>query len=71
MNDNGFWVRDNNLRNLGNYNPDWMLGLYNTFSYKGFSLGFLLDMRYGGVVKYRKLLIGVTKGMMVETVGNN
>ena len=71
MNDNGFWVRDNNLRRLGNYNPDWMLGLYNKFSYKGFNFGFLWDLRYGGVVKSRTLLIGGTSGMMVETVGEN
>ena len=71
MNDNGFWERDNNLRRLGNYNPDWALGLYNNFSYKGFNLGFLLDVRYGGVVKSRTLLIGGTSGMMVETVGEN
>ena len=50
MNDNGFYERDNNLRYLGNYNPDWMLGWYNSLSYKGFNLGFLFDLRYGGAV---------------------
>ena len=71
MNDNGFWVRDNNLRNLGNYNPDFMLGLYNNLSFKGFNLGFLLDWRQGGQIMSRTLLIGGTSGMMVETIGNN
>ncbi|MFK7925109.1 MAG: SusC/RagA family TonB-linked outer membrane protein [Bacteroidia bacterium] len=71
MNENGFYERDNNLRYLGNYNPDWMLGLYNNFSYKDFSLGFLFDLRYGGEIMSRTLLIGGTSGMMVETVGNN
>ncbi|MEL6650341.1 MAG: SusC/RagA family TonB-linked outer membrane protein [Bacteroidota bacterium] len=71
MNDNGFYERDNNLRYLGNYNPDWMLGLYNSFSYKGFNLGFLFDLRYGGMVMSRTLLIGGTSGMMVETIGDN
>lgn len=71
MNENGFWERDNNLRRLGNYNPDWTMGIYNNFSYKGFNLGFLVDVRYGGVVMSRTLLIGGTSGMMIETVGDN
>src|SRR5262249_55633474 len=28
---------------VGNYNPDWVAGLYNTFRFKGFTLGALLD----------------------------
>lgn len=71
MNENGFWERDANLRKLGNYNPDFMMGVYNTFTYKGFNLGFLFDWRQGGEVMSRTLLIGGTSGMMVETVGNN
>lgn len=63
----GFPVRDPNLRRLGNYNPDWLAGIYNTLSYKGLSLGFLLDGRVGGVVMSRTLLIGGTSGMMAET----
>lgn len=35
---------------VGNYNPDYMLGLSSTFTYKDFSLGFLIDHRQGGVV---------------------
>ena len=63
----GFPVRDPNLRRLGNYNPDWQAGIYNTFTYKGFNLGFLFDARVGGVVMSRTLLIGGTSGMMAET----
>lgn len=33
---------------VGNQNPDWMLGLTNSFSYKGFNLSFLIDFRIGG-----------------------
>jgi hypothetical protein len=33
---------------VGDPNPDFMLGLTNTFSYKGFTLDFLVDMRKGG-----------------------
>ncbi len=35
---------------LGNYNPDFMMGLTNTFTYSNFSLNFLLDYRKGGYV---------------------
>lgn len=65
---NGFHVRDNSLRLLGNYNPDWMAGLNNSFSYKGLSLNVLFDFRYGGEVMSRTLLIGGTSGMMEETI---
>lgn len=33
---------------VGNQNPDWMLGITNNFSYKGFNLSFLVDCRIGG-----------------------
>ncbi|MEL6252240.1 MAG: SusC/RagA family TonB-linked outer membrane protein [Bacteroidota bacterium] len=64
---NGFPVRDPNLRKLGNYNPDFMLGIQNQFSFKGVNLGFLVDWRQGGVVMSRTLLIGGTSGLMAET----
>ena len=69
--DNGQPERDPTLRNLGNYNPDWTLGIYNTFRIKNFRLGFLFDGRYGGVIKSRTLLIGSTSGMMAETAEFN
>ncbi|MEQ8575552.1 MAG: SusC/RagA family TonB-linked outer membrane protein, partial [Fulvivirga sp.] len=37
-------------RYLGDPNPDWIAGIRNTFSYKGFSLSALLDIRQGGAV---------------------
>ena len=35
---------------LGDPNPDWLLGFTNTFTYKGFSLSALIDVRKGGDV---------------------
>ncbi|MEP7110973.1 MAG: SusC/RagA family TonB-linked outer membrane protein, partial [Ferruginibacter sp.] len=35
---------------VGNYNPDYMLGVSNTFTYKALSLSFLIDHRQGGVI---------------------
>lgn len=35
---------------LGSPIPDWQMGIKNTFSYKGFSLSALFDIRQGGLV---------------------
>ncbi len=35
-------------KEIGDVTPDWLGGLNNEFSYKEWSLGFLLDMRMGG-----------------------
>lgn len=43
-------IGDGNTIKVGNSNPDFMLGWSNTFTYKGFSLYFLLDGRFGGDV---------------------
>ncbi len=63
-NEDGFSLRDPNLKNLGNYNPDFTLGWQNNFSYKGFNLGVLFDWRQGGVIMSRTVLIGGTSGLM-------
>ncbi len=66
--DNGLPLRDNELRYLGNYNPDFILGLGNTFEYKGFELNILLDWRQGGVVVSRTRAVGSTSGVLSETL---
>ncbi|MDN5200299.1 SusC/RagA family TonB-linked outer membrane protein [Fulvivirgaceae bacterium BMA10] len=33
---------------IGNYNPDWLGGIFNSFQYKNFSATFLIDIRQGG-----------------------
>lgn len=38
--------RENNL--LGNIQPDWLAGVSNIFSYKGFTVSALLDFKMGG-----------------------
>lgn len=67
-NSTGTPLRDPELKKQGNYNPDWMLGLQNNFSYKGVSLGFLFDFRYGGIVVSRTKTIGSTSGQLEETL---
>ena len=53
---------------LGNYNPDWMAGIYNTFSFKGLSLGFLFDIRYGGEIYSHTQTVGREGGIIDETL---
>ncbi len=45
----GYRQSVNNSR-LGSIYPDWTLGVNNTFSYKGFTLSGLVDVRSGGVM---------------------
>jgi len=45
VNDDGSYAREDTLSILGNVTPKWTGGLNNTFSYKGFSLNFLIDYR--------------------------
>lgn len=67
-NSTGTPLRDPELKLQGNYNPDWMLGLQNNFSYKGISLGVLFDYRHGGIVVSRTKTIGSTSGQLEETL---
>jgi len=50
VNANGVPVVTPKTAYAGNYNPNYMLGVNNSFSYKDLSLSFLLDYRNGGTV---------------------
>ncbi|MBK8491404.1 MAG: TonB-dependent receptor [Saprospirales bacterium] len=53
---------------LGNYNPDWLVGINNTISFKGISLGFLFDIRMGGDVYSHTQTVGREGGQIIETL---
>ena len=53
---------------LGNYNPDWLGGIGNTFTYKGLSLGVLFDVRSGGKVYSHTQTVGREGGIISETL---
>lgn len=44
----GYPLADNLQRVIGNPNPDFLLGINNTLTYKNFSLSFLFDIKQGG-----------------------
>jgi TonB-linked SusC/RagA family outer membrane protein len=65
---NGLPVQDGNLRLLGNYNPDFSMGLGNEFSYKNLMINVLIDWRQGGVIASRTKALGSTSGVLKETL---
>ncbi len=56
---------------IGNVNPDWTGGINNTLTYKGVSLGFLIDIRQGGDIFSLDRYYGLATGVAEETAGLN
>ncbi|MEL6133662.1 MAG: hypothetical protein AAFR59_09895, partial [Bacteroidota bacterium] len=44
----GFPLADPLPRNLGNTNPDWLLGINSNLTYKGLTFSFVFDIKQGG-----------------------
>lgn len=65
----GIPQKDSNLRLLGNYNPDFILGFDNSFRISNLEFGFLFDLRYGGEIISRTLAIASTAGNLENTLG--
>jgi len=65
---NGRPVRTTNRILLGNYNPDWLLGINNSFNYKGVRLSFLFDIRSGGEIYSETQTVGREGGIIIETL---
>ena len=47
---NGFFIRTAEPVKLGNFNPDWLMGVTNSFTYGNWTLSFLIDIRRGGQI---------------------
>jgi outer membrane receptor protein involved in Fe transport len=61
---NGYYSATTTTTNIiGNVNPDWIGGIYNTVRYKNLSLGFLVDMRKGGNVWSLDMYYGAFTGV--------
>lgn len=52
---------------LGNAQPDWIGGLKNSFSYKGFAINVLLDAKIGGDMYSGTMLKTVNQGAHADT----
>lgn len=69
---NGYYEVTTTTSNvIGNVNPDWIGGIYNTFKYKNFTLGFLVDMRQGGNVWSLDMFYAQYTGVLKESAGLN
>ncbi|OAV72644.1 Outer membrane cobalamin receptor protein, SusC/RagA family [Bacteroidales bacterium Barb6] len=66
--DDGKPVRASDMKLLGNNQPEWMLGWSNDFSYKNFSLSFLVDLNYGGDVYMGSIQTGTGQGNLALTL---
>ncbi len=62
----GRYLRQNN-QVIGNVTPDWIGGVRNSFTYKGLSLSFLIDVRQGGDVFSTDMYYGLATGLYPET----
>jgi hypothetical protein len=65
---NGRPIRTTNRIKLGNYNPDFLLGIMNGFNYKGVNLSFLFDIRSGGALYSETQTVGREGGITIETL---
>ena len=52
---------------IGNFTPDWVGGISNSFSYKNLSLSFLVDMQKGGDIWSLDMYYGMYSGLYPET----
>jgi hypothetical protein len=67
-NSQGKPIRTSSRILMGNYNPDWLGGIGNTFTFKGLSLGVLFDVRVGGEVYSHTQTVGREGGQIIETL---
>ena len=63
----GYPMIDPVSRVLGSFTPDWIGGISNTFTYKGFSLSTLIDVKSGGDIFSQSINIGRYTGVLKET----
>ncbi len=63
----GNYITDNTLKKIGNYNPDFILGMNNSFTYGNWNLNFLVDWHQGGTLVSRTLALAGVGGQLEET----
>ncbi len=64
---NGQLIRDPNEAIIGNPNPDFIVGLTNTFTFKGFSLTAVFDWKQGGDLYSNTVLSLLGRGVLKFT----
>ncbi len=59
------------IQGLGSYLPDYNMGIRNTFQYKSFRLGVLVDMQKGGKYFSTSHMFGMYSGMLDKSADND
>jgi len=65
--EDGSLIVDNDLIKLGNYNPDFILGINNGVSFKNFDLNIVATWNQGGVLVSRTQALAGVAGQLAET----
>jgi len=69
--DDGTYMRTSQLVPLGSVLPDFLAGFQNQFRYKNFTLGFLIDSRFGGNFFSQTYKVAMYAGILDKTAANN
>jgi hypothetical protein len=65
---NGQYIKTATSNNvIGDTNPDWLMGLSNTLTYKDLSFSFLIDIQQGGSIFSLDQYYGLATGLYAET----
>ncbi len=67
----GKLIQETELEIIGNPNPNYLLGITNNISYKGFTLNFLIDYRDGGDMYSHTYNQVFGRGLTTETIPDN
>jgi TonB-linked SusC/RagA family outer membrane protein len=68
---NGLYKATTDLKPLGSVLPDFNMGIRNSFKYKNFRFGFLIDIQKGGHYFSTTHMYGMSSGMLQATVDGN
>ena len=68
---NGLYQRSGSNEVIGDVNPEWTGGVFNSISYKNLSLSFLIDVQHGGDVFSLDQYYGQATGLYPNTVFTN
>jgi TonB-linked SusC/RagA family outer membrane protein len=70
--DSGEYLKTSTSDNvIGDSNPDWQMGLSNSFTYKNLSFSFLIDIQKGGSIWSLDRYYGLATGLPAETAVDN
>jgi ferric enterobactin receptor len=64
----GYPINQNTFENIADRQPDFKIGIINSFSYKGFNLNFNIDIRKGGDVFNANEMYLYTNGLSKRTL---